>query len=142
MSAVNWEEYPEPWRTIGLDYRLQQEAVQLLERGLARVRRGYCWGSFHIQRSWLTRRPKFCMHGALFCDDDGNHSYGEAASRAERFLQPAFGGVSLIRFGTRRFLKRRVIRAYALAIKIAKADLRVQRLTSRATWCQPPEPAE
>jgi hypothetical protein len=103
-----------------------RDAIALLDRGLARVTAGYCWGPLYKAPTWYHKAPRFCMLGSLCKTDDGLGEYLDCEHRlAAEYLVKVIGGRSLVEYGTRLFVRRKVIRAYKRAIALAKADAAV-----------------
>jgi hypothetical protein len=105
-----------------------RDAIALLDRGLARVTAGYCYDSLYKAPTWHHKTPRFCMLGSLYVSGDdgllGRRIY-DGHGLAKGYLIKAIGGRSLIEYGTRPFVRRRVIRAYKRAIALAIADAAV-----------------
>lgn len=97
-------------------------AIRLLERGLERVRAGYCRNAFY-RRTWFRKHPQFCMAGALYMNDDGEYElFTDARQHAERFLSVAIGSRNLVAYGSRCFVKGLVVHAYQCALAAARKE--------------------
>lgn len=101
-----------------------EEAIWLLKRARDRVTRRYCWSAFYTPPSWWNASPGFCMQGALSHSDAGHweDSRWIVRSLAEKFIQDQIHDRTLIDFGSRGFMRGRVLRVLNRAIKVAEAE--------------------
>ena len=123
LDDAGWVEVAVPMRTVAPDLA---EAIRLLKRAEQRVSRRYCGLSFYTAPSWWNWAPGFCMSGALTHSDKGKWEcdrFSAGRVLAEKFVKAEIGGRSLVSFGTRDFVRGRVLRAFRRAIKTAEAAI-------------------